>query len=793
MIRRLSAVIVAAIACASAAIAQSNRIDTVTPSAPELAAYGPFAIGVRTLQATDRNRPDVLNIKEGGPVVRYDRTLTLEVWYPAALGAGQKAGGDYRAVTRDPAITATLHGQAVRDAAPLAGQAPFPLVIVSHGYPGNRYLMSHLAENLASKGFVAVSIDHKDSTYDDQKAFASTLYNRPFDQLFVLNEMERLGKPGSGSFLTGRLDAGHAGIVGYSMGGYGVVNVIGGGYSKASETLNGAPPNRMLADRGAGNPEYRRTIDPRIKAAIAIAPWGMVGGFWDADGLKGITTPVLFVAGSVDDVAGYEKGTKAIYQAAVNADRYLLTFVNANHNAAAPIPAPAETYASQEPGKPAAFAHYADAVWDTVRMNNILDHFATAYFDVYLKGDREKQAYFEGWKGFKRGTTAGLTLEHALPPPFPRAAPASVGLAPAPLEAATSLLNRAVAEQKIAGAVAAVARHGKLAYLETVGVQSLETRTPMTEQSLFRIYSMTKPVTAAAVMMLHEEGRFTLRDPVSKYLPEFSHVRVAEPGGVLRAPSRAITVEDLLLHTSGLSHRTSELYRTARVRLRTDTLPQFITKITRAPLMEDPGTRFRYSEATTVLGRLVEIWSAQPLDAFLEKRIFRPLRMSDTGFYVRPDERGRLVTVYQPAHDGGLAPIESEPDAPFTAPPALLEGAVGLVSTVRDFLRFSQMLLNRGELDGVRLLRADTVDSMTANGLPESVLKARGGRRGWGLGNVDVEIETGEYGWDGTAGTIFTIDPRRELISVLMWQTMPADPDGLRARFKALVDRAIVN
>jgi predicted dienelactone hydrolase len=415
MLRRALIVACVLAAAAGSALAQSNRVDTVTPSAPELAAYGTYAIGVRTIQATDKNRPDILATKEGGPTARYDRTLTLEVWYPAALAAGQKPGGDYRAITRDPAITTTLHGQAVRDAAPLTTEAPYPLVIISHGYPGNRYLMSHLAENLASKGFVTVSIDHKESTYDDQKPFASTLYNRAFDQLFVLNEMARLGKPGSGSFLAGRLDAGRTGIVGYSMGGYGVVNVIGGGYSKASETIAGAPPNHLLAERGAANPDYRKTIDPRIKAAIAIAPWGMQGGFWDAEGLKGIATPVLFVAGSVDDVAGYEKGTKAIYQAAVNADRYLLTFVNANHNAGAPIPAPAEVYVTPEPGKPAAFAHYADAVWDTVRMNNILDHFATAYFDLYLKNDQEKKTYFEGWKGFKRGTTAGLTLDHATP------------------------------------------------------------------------------------------------------------------------------------------------------------------------------------------------------------------------------------------------------------------------------------------------------------------------------------------------------------------------------------------
>jgi CubicO group peptidase (beta-lactamase class C family) len=304
---------------------------------------------------------------------------------------------------------------------------------------------------------------------------------------------------------------------------------------------------------------------------------------------------------------------------------------------------------------------------------------------------------------------------------------------------------------------------------------------------------MTKPVTAAAVMMLHEAGRFSLSDPVSKFLPEFKDVKVEQPDGSLRPPAREITVQDLLLHTSGLSHRTAEIYRTNRVRVRTDTLSQFTMKIAHTPLMEDPGTRFRYSEGTTVLGRLVEIWSGQGVDSFLYERIFKPLRMTDTGFWVRPDQRDRLTTVYQPAAAGGLSPIEIEPDAPFTERPALLEGAVGLVSTVPDYLRFSQMLLNRGELDGVRILSANTVDMMTVNGLPDAVLAVRGGRRGWGLGNVDVDLDTGEYGWDGTAGTIFTVDPRRKLTTVLMWQSVPADPDRLRSRFKALVDRAAVN
>ena len=395
--------------------AQDNRVDRVTPYAPELASYGKYDIGVRTITATDRNRPDVLNTKPGGPTVRYDRTLTLEVWYPATLAAGQKPGGDYRAITRDPTLVVTLHGRAVRDANPLSGAA-FPLVIVSHGYPGNRFLMSHLCENLASKGFVVVAIDHKDSTYDDQKAFASTLYNRAFDQLFVLNETARLGKPGSGSFLGGIVDASHTGIVGYSMGGYGVVNVVGGGYSRASETFGQAPPNGLLAERGAANPDFKKTLDSRIRAAIAVAPWGMPVGFWDAEGLKGIRTPVLFVAGSVDEVAGYEKGTRAIYQGAVNADRYLLTFVNARHNAGAPIPAPIETYEYSTTLRSYPFEHYADAVWDSTRMNNIFDHFATAWFNLYLKDEAAMQDYLDSsWKGFKPRTAAGLILEHAAP------------------------------------------------------------------------------------------------------------------------------------------------------------------------------------------------------------------------------------------------------------------------------------------------------------------------------------------------------------------------------------------
>jgi CubicO group peptidase (beta-lactamase class C family) len=404
--------------------------------------------------------------------------------------------------------------------------------------------------------------------------------------------------------------------------------------------------------------------------------------------------------------------------------------------------------------------------------------------------------------------TAGLTALLSIAElrgagqPTGRATPDAVGLSAERLQLATAVLRQAVADQKIAGAVALVARHGKVAYLEPVGMRDRAARTPMDERTIFRIYSQTKAITAVAVMMLVEEGKVRLADPASRHLPEFKNVMVQGPDGP-RKPSREITVEDLLLHTSGLSHRGSELYRARQVRVRTQALAQFVTNITQAPLMEDPGTRFRYSEGTTALGRLVEVVSGTPFDAFVTERILKPLQMHDTGFWVEGEAQARLATVYQVAPAGGLAPFEIEEAVPFTARPALIEGAVGLVSTAPDFVRFCQMLLNNGELDGVRLLSARTVAQITVNSLPPAVLQQRGsGVMGWGLANVDVVVSpssrgyltaAGEYGWDGSAGTFFSIDPVRQLIVLLNTQNVPASPDGLRQRFKAAVDQSVVS
>ncbi len=421
------------VSMASGLMAQENRIDIVRPDAPELASFGDYDIGVRTLEFVDPDRIDILNTDRGGENAVYDRSLTIEVWYPAELDGEQEPGGEYQAITRNPAITATLQGTAVRDAEPNSADARYPLVIISHGYPGNRFLISHLGENLASKGYVVASIDHTDSTYDDQQAFQSTLYNRPLDQRFVLDTLDNLSNDSS-SFLNGLLDAETTGVVGYSMGGYGLVNNLGGGYSDEIVGSLMAPPNELLNLHATGNPDYRSNLDPRIKAGFAIAPWGMASGFWGSEDLAGIDVPTFYLAGDNDTVAGYEEGVRAIYEGAVNSDRYLLTFKNAGHNAGAPYPVPVEILNSEDT---TGASHYTDPVWDNTRMNNIMDHFATVYFDHYLKQIEGRQSYLDVvpdgadavysvtrgqqnddhtyWKGFGPNTAIGLKLERLQP------------------------------------------------------------------------------------------------------------------------------------------------------------------------------------------------------------------------------------------------------------------------------------------------------------------------------------------------------------------------------------------
>ena len=390
-----------------------------------------------------------------------------------------------------------------------------------------------------------------------------------------------------------------------------------------------------------------------------------------------------------------------------------------------------------------------------------------------------------------------------------RAAPESVGLSSARLNKATEALEAHIEAGHIAGVVAAVARHGKLVYFEALGQRDLQTRDPMPEDALFRLYSMTRSITSTAVMILWEEGAFQLDDPISTYLPQFADQRVfvdAREPDMSRTRTRNgdITVRHLLTHTSGIGSRSAPIYRTERVRLRSIALTQMVDNAARVPLFEDPGTRFRYGISTTMLGRLIEIWSGMPLEQFLEERVFVPLGLRDTVFWADGEQADRLATVYRPDNASGALHPHAIEEVPFTERPTLIEGGVGLLSSTMDFLRFSQMFLNKGELGGNRVLRPETVEMMTRNHVPDSVLPlgTRGymAGSGWGLGfNVVLDssaytfpVGNGEYWWDGSAGTRFSIDPEHGIVTVIMAQVSPSRGGGFREEFKTLVYDAIV-
>lgn len=392
------------------------------PDAPALSPRGEHTVGVRTLHLVHKEQADILN-SSNGKAPLYDRPLTVEMWYPAEVPEGTNISVAYEEVmgkygdSLRPVVPFTFKGRAVREAKPKAGAGKFPLIIVSHGYVGSRYLMTYLTENLASKGYIVVSIDHTDSTYRDANAFQSTLLNRALDIKFVLNYMADTNEQNKN--IAAIMDTENIGIIGYSMGGYGVLNVGGAGYSDGlGQFFSGMTEgNTAISQLLASNPEYQKQRDSRIKAIVALAPWGMTQGVWNAEGLKGLQTPTFFIAGSEDDISGYENGIKAIYQGAVNSDRYLLTYRNARHNVA-PNPPPAESLA---PGLHIdEYYRYADPNWDMRRINNINQHFISAFLDTQLKG-MDRSSYLAipedsnaaTWPGFPPRGSTGMELLHS--------------------------------------------------------------------------------------------------------------------------------------------------------------------------------------------------------------------------------------------------------------------------------------------------------------------------------------------------------------------------------------------
>lgn len=350
-------------------------IGDARPDAPALAARGAWQVGVRTEQIVHRGQFDILRATAANPAPRYDRALTLEVWYPAQLAADEREAVVYTDVlgagANNPArpnTPFTFAGRAARGAAAVKGA--FPLLIVSHGYPGSRLQMSYLTENLASKGYVVVAIDHLESTRADRAGFASTLLNRPLDDGFVLDTVAGWSQAGSGHFLAGAVDADYTALLGYSMGGYGALVAAGAGVDLAALTPLG------VADTTAF---VARAPDPRIHAVVAFAPWGGARQLWSSASLAGLRVPLLFIAGEQDTIAGFDDGVLRLAREAVNAPRYLLAYQNARHNIA-PNPPPPASYANRED-----FSAYAESAWDSARINNINQHVVTAFLEQTLR------------------------------------------------------------------------------------------------------------------------------------------------------------------------------------------------------------------------------------------------------------------------------------------------------------------------------------------------------------------------------------------------------------------------
>lgn len=404
------------------------------------------------------------------------------------------------------------------------------------------------------------------------------------------------------------------------------------------------------------------------------------------------------------------------------------------------------------------------------------------------------------------------TDDGAAKPALAVVAPESVGMDTDRLTRVTEAMQGLVDEGLLAGAVTLAARNNQIVHFESVGYRDLEARAPMTPDAIFRIYSMTKPITGVALMILYEEGKFRLADPVEMYVPELSDLQVYAGvdaiGNMLTEPANhRMTIRELMSHTGGLTYGifaqspVDEAYVEADM-LDTDaTLAEFAGKLGEIPLKHQPGSTWEYSVSVDVQGYLVERLSGQPFGEFLQGRLFEPLGMTDTDFHVPPEKASRLAQIYGYDADGELLAGELFPGANFLADPVFESGGGGLVSTAADYLRFSQMMLNGGELDGVRILAPLTVALMHRDQTPAnmtgSVLGAGGTTFGldFAITEDPVEAESyseGEYWWGGAAGTWFWIDPVEDLVFVGMIQQAGSRLPDVRSVSKRLIYQSIM-
>jgi len=394
--------------------------------------------------------------------------------------------------------------------------------------------------------------------------------------------------------------------------------------------------------------------------------------------------------------------------------------------------------------------------------------------------------------------------------------PASVGLNAACLNRIAPHLNRYVDDGKLPGYLVMVARRGKVAYLNHYGLSDVERQKPVNEETIFRIYSMTKPITSVALLQLYEKGLFQLDNPVSRFIPAFKDLMVYVGGDAdnfyVTDPRREMTIRDLFTHTAGLTytnrgeHALNELYR--RRGVDKGSLQDMIDALAGLPLQFQPGTEWNYSVATDVLGYLIEVISGQTLDAYFAEHILGPLGMVDTAFTVPADKVERFAANYEYA-EGGFRLLDDPASSAYLQPPLRRSGGGGLVSTCADYLRFAQMLLNKGTLGGVRILGRKTVELMTANHMPNNGDLSSMGMPvfsetpyagiGFGLGvsvmlnpaTAQILGSPGEFAWGGAASTAFWVDPVEEQIVIFLTQLMPSSSYPIRRELRVLTYGAI--